>query len=443
MAVNALQMLGGGYGRRVVVIAGRGNNGADGRVAGQILERRGARVQIVGAGTAASLGPADLVVDAAYGTGFHGEYAAPETEPGTRVLAVDIPSGVQGDTGRAAGSPLAAERTVTFVALKPGLLQGDGARLAGRVTVADIGLPPGSSAISVMEDADVTGLLAPRPRDDNKWSAAVLVVAGSPGMVGAASLCARAAYRSGAGMVRLGVPGAGLAGAPTSEAVSVDLPATGWSAEALDVASRCAVVVVGPGLGRDQSTAAEVWRMVHDSPVPVVVDADGLFALGRLEDVLPRRAGPSADIVLTPHDGEYRRLAGQSPGPDRVDAARRLATASGAVALLKGSTTTVADPGGRVLVGTSGSAKLATAGTGDVLSGVIAAFIARGVRPLEAAALAAHVHGRAGGRGPEEGLMAGDLPELVSAVLSDRRADTAPLPHRTDPPLGCADPRRG
>ncbi|HEV3281507.1 MAG TPA: NAD(P)H-hydrate dehydratase [Acidimicrobiales bacterium] len=443
VAVTALEMLGGGYGRRAVVIAGRGNNGADGRVAAQILTCRGVRVQIVGAGTAESLGPADLVIDAAYGTGFHGEYTAPATEPGTRVLAVDIPSGVEGDTGRAAGSPLGAERTVTFVALKPGLLQGDGVRLAGRVTVADIGLPPGSSAISMLEDADVSSLLAPRPREDNKWSAAVLVVAGSPGMVGAASLCARAAYRSGAGMVRLGVPGAGLAGAPASEAVSVDLPAIGWSTSALEVASRCAALVVGPGLGRDPATAAEVVRMVQDSPVPVVVDADGLFALGRLEGGVGRRGGgPSEGVILTPHDGEYRRLMGESPGSDRVDAARRLASASGAVGLLKGSTTAVADPSGRVLVGTSGSPKLATAGTGDVLSGVIAALIARGVAPPEAAGLAAHVHGRAGGRGPAEGLVAGDLPELVSEVLSDARASTRPVPPRADSPSGCAD-RRG
>jgi hydroxyethylthiazole kinase-like uncharacterized protein yjeF len=458
VALAALDMLGGGYGRRVVVIAGRGNNGADGRVAAQTLTHRGARVEIVAAGTVDTLGPADLVIDAAYGTGFHGEYAAPVSEPGTPVLAVDIPSGVEGDSGRAAGSPLAAERTITFVALKPGLLQGDGARLAGRVAVADIGIPPGTSAISVMEDADVTSLLAPRRHEDNKWSAAVLVVAGSPGMVGAASLCARAAYRSGAGMVRLGVPGAGLTGAPASEAVSVDLPAAGWSADAVEVASRCAAVVVGPGLGRDPSTSAEVLRMIHLSPVPVVVDADGLYALDRLGRAVPPPTGgdPSEPVVLTPHDGEYRRLMGESPGPDRVDGARRLAAASGAVALLKGSTTTVADPGGRVLLGTSGTAKLATAGTGDVLSGVIGAFIARGVAPMEAAALAAHVHGRAGGHGPEEGLVAGDLPELVSGVLSELRTGSSgpPPPPRpdldahsrhlpsTDPSHDCAD-RRG
>ncbi len=439
VAVAALELLGGAYGRRVVVIAGRGNNGADGRVAARLLRQRGARVDVVEAGTADALGPADLVIDAAYGTGFHGTYGAPRLAPGTPVLAVDIPSGVEGDSGRAAGCPLRADRTVTFVALKPGLLQGDGVGLAGRVTVADIGLPHGPGAISVMEDADIGSRLPARGREDNKWSAAVLVVAGSPGMVGAASLCARAAYRSGAGMVRLGVPGAGLAGAPASEAVSVDLPATGWATDALEVASRCASLVVGPGIGRDPSTAAEVVRVLRDSPVPVVLDADGLHALGRIEGPLDQHGGSGpegsraserdeADIVLTPHDGEYRRLIGELPGPDRVEAARRLAAASGAVALLKGSTTAVADPEGRVLLGVSGSPRLATAGTGDVLSGVIAAFIARGVPPREAAALGAHVHGRAAARGPEVGLVAGDLPELVSAVLSGAHPDRSPIP---------------
>jgi NAD(P)H-hydrate epimerase len=339
---------------------------------------------------------------------------------GTPVLAVDIPSGVKGDTGEASGSPSAASRTVTFVALKPGLLQGQGARLAGWVSVADIGLPTGRPQISVMEDGDVRTLLPSRRHAGNKWSAALLVVAGSPGMTGAAALCARSAYRSGAGMVRLGVPGADLSESPASEAVSVRLPAQGWAADALEAASRCAAVVVGPGLGRDERTAGEVLRLVAESPVPVVVDADGLFALGRVggDDSLQARSR----VVLTPHDGEYARLTGADPGPDRIAACRRLAGSSGAVALLKGPTTAVSDMAGRVLLGVSGTTALATAGTGDVLSGVIGAMLARGMDPLEAAALAAHVHGRAGAHGPAEGLMAGDLPDLVAEVLSELRS---------------------
>ena len=416
VALAAMDMLGGAYGRRVVVVAGRGNNGADGRVAASVLRRRGARLRIVEAGSVEAVGPADLVIDAAYGTGFRGEYRAPGLVVGTPVLAVDIPSGVKGDTGEASGSPSPASRTVTFVALKPGLLQGQGARLAGQVSVADIGLPTGNPDIWVMEDGDVRALLPPRRHAGNKWSAALMVVAGSPGMTGAAALCARSAYRSGAGMVRLGVPGADLSGSPASEAVSVQLPPAGWSAAALEAASRCAAVVVGPGLGRGEGTAGEVKRLVAESPVPVVVDADGLFALGRVggDDSLQARSR----VVLTPHDGEYARLTGADPGPNRIDAARRLAASSGAVALLKGPTTAVSDVAGRVLLGLSGTTALATAGTGDVLSGMIGAMLARGMNPPEAAALAAHVHGRAGSRGLAEGLMAGDLPDLVARVLS-------------------------
>jgi NAD(P)H-hydrate epimerase len=433
VAAAALDMLGGAYGRRVVAVCGRGNNGADGRVAAQVLAQRGARLRVVEAGTEARVGPADLVIDAAYGTGFRGEYRSPEVEPGTPVLAVDIPSGVEGDSGQASGAPWAATRTVTFAALKPGLLQGEGAVLAGEVFVADIGLPPGDSAVSAMEDGDVA-LLPPRRRDGNKWSAAVLVVAGSPGMTGAAALCARSAYRTGAGMVRLGVPGGRMAEAPASEAVSVPLPAEGWSGPALEAASRCAAVVVGPGLGRQPSSAAEVQRLVLESPVPVVVDADGLFALGPAAGPL----NPRSTVVLTPHDGEYVRLMDARPGPDRIDAARRLAVAWGAMALLKGPTTAVAEPGGRVLLGLTGTSRLATAGTGDVLSGMIGAMVSRGVGPLEAAALAAHVHGRAGARGPVEGLVAGDLPDRVSEVLSDLRSSRRSTGGRT-----CGGSRRG
>jgi ADP-dependent NAD(P)H-hydrate dehydratase / NAD(P)H-hydrate epimerase len=419
VALAALEMLGGAYGRRVVVVAGPGNNGADGRVAASLLRRRGARVDVVEAGSADALGLSDLVIDAAYGTGFRGRYRAPSVVPGTPVLAVDIPSGVEGDSGEASGAPWPASRTVTFVALKPGLVQGDGARLAGEVSVADIGLPPGRPAISVVDDGDVTALLPPRRHGGNKWSAAVMVVAGSPGMAGAAGLCARSAYRAGAGMVRLGVPGGDLSEAPASEAVSVFLPPQDWWADALQAALRCAALVIGPGLGRDPATAAQVQRLVAESPVPVVVDADGLFALGRVgaDDSFQARS----PVVLTPHDGEYARLMGVDPGPDRIAAARRLAACSGAVALLKGPTTAVADVGGRVRLGMSGTTALATAGSGDVLSGMIGAMVARGVSPLEAAALAAHVHGRAGARGLGEGLVAGDLPDLVADVLSPVR----------------------
>ncbi len=431
VALAALDLLGGAYGRRVLVVAGPGNNGADGRVAAQLLDRRGARTTVVEAGAITTVGRVDLVIDAAFGTGFRGEYRFPSVPEGTPVLAVDIPSGVNGVTGAASGAPVQADRTVTFVARKPGLLQGDGVRLAGTVTVADIGLPTGRPPICVIEDHDVAALVPPRTRGGNKWSAAVLVVAGSPGMTGAAALSARAAYRAGAGMVRLGVPGLALAQLPASEAVGVPLPARGWAEAALEAASRCSAVVVGPGLGREPGTADDVARMVADSPVPVVVDADGLYALGRVGG--DRSLQARSRVVLTPHDGEYARLTGGDPGPDRIAASRALAGASGAVALLKGPTTAVAHPDGRVRLAMAGTTALATAGTGDVLSGVIGALLARGVDPLDAAALAAHIHGRAGALAHGEGTVAGDLPDLVSTVLAALRTPSDPGYRPSDP----------
>jgi NAD(P)H-hydrate epimerase len=432
VATWAVRMLGGTYGRHVVIVAGKGNNGADGRVAAARLRRRGARVTVVDANDAPDrIGPAsavDLVIDAAYGTGFRGTYEAPAVPAGVPVLAVDIPSGVNGDTGEACGEPLRADVTVTFAALKTGLLQGDGLLLSGRVEVADIGLDVSGARTWVVEDSDVTSMLPPRPRDAHKWQSAVAVVAGSPGMTGAAGLCARAAYRAGAGMVRLGIPGGDLADLPVSEAVGALLPVTGWASDALGMSERCRALVVGPGLGRAVATVADVRDIVARATVPIVVDADGLYALGTGDEIgavvradATGTAPHSRAAVLTPHDGEFARLAGAAPGPDRIAAAAALARACGAVVLLKGPTTVVAHPGGDVLLATAGSARLATAGTGDVLSGAIGAFVARGVEPHPAAALAAHVHGRAAELGAPEGLVAGDLADLLAAWLSGIR----------------------
>lgn len=421
-AVAAIELMGGSYGRRVVVVAGKGNNGADGRVAAARLARRGARVEVIDAAEAPDrIGLSrgvDLVVDAAYGTGFRGEYKAPSVPAGVKVLAVDIPSGVDGDTGEAHGEPLRADTTVTFAALKPGLLQGEGPLLAGRVVVADIGLDVSPARMWVVEDADVGGALPPRPRAAHKWQTALAVVAGSPGMAGAARLAALGAYRAGAGMVRLGIPGADPDELPVSEAVSRALPMRQWAPDAVEMAERCRALVVGPGLGRSLETAAEVRRLLAGFGGPVVVDADGLYALGsgaEAADALHRAAG---SVVLTPHEGEFERLTGTRLGPDHVGAARRAAAELGAVVLLKGPTTVVAAPSGEVRLATRGSPRLATAGTGDVLSGVAGAFCARGVEPALAASLAAHVHGAAAALGAPQGLVASDLPDLVARWLS-------------------------
>ncbi len=431
----ALRLLGGAYGRRVVVVAGKGSNGADGRVAAAVLARRGARVRVLEAGDPAAapgvvLPACDLVVDGAYGTGFRGSYDAPRPPAGTRVLAIDIPSGVDADTGEAPGDAVWADATVTFAAHKPGLLQGDGPRLSGDVEVADIGIAFPTPQALLVEDDDVGALLPVRGRGVNKWTNAVGVAAGSAGMEGAAALCTRGAMAAGAGMVRLAPPGDPAAPWP-SEAVRLHLPAEGWAGAFLEGIAKCRAAVVGPGLGTAEASAAEIRTVIAGATVPLVVDADALSAVGALGDpaavraLIDRRAAP---CVLTPHDGEFARLAGHAPGPDRLAAARHLAALTGAVVLLKGPLTAVASPDPAatpdVLLAASGGPALATAGSGDVLAGMIGAFLARGVGALEAAALAAHVHGRAAALGPAEGLVAGDLPDLVSRVLSESRHDS-------------------
>ncbi|MCE2531209.1 MAG: NAD(P)H-hydrate dehydratase [Acidimicrobiia bacterium] len=400
-------------GRRVVIIAGRGNNGADGRAASRHLQRAGAECRII-APDGADSPSCDLLIDAAYGTGLNRSWSPPSgTEGAGSVLAVDIPSGVDGLTGQVRGGALTAARTVTFAALKPGLLLQPGRRLAGSVSVADIGLDVGSATAQLLTEADVADLWPRREVDAHKWRSACWVVAGSPPMRGAASLASLAALRSGAGYVRLSVPGGEPDASVPTEVVFGRLPAADWH-ERMDT-SRFGSLVVGPGLGRDPQTASAVRALVTRATVPLVLDGDALAALGG--DAAAALAAARAPVVLTPHDGEYELLAGQRPGADRLAAARALA-AAGATVLLKGSTTVVAAPDGAARFVTSGDARLATAGTGDVLAGMIGALLAQGTAALDAAALAAQVHGMAGALGPPVGLIAGDLLGAIPAVLA-------------------------
>ena len=423
VARAALDLLGGSYGRRVVVVAGKGNNGNDGREAARRLTCRGVRCHVIDAADAPDVLPAaDLVIDAAYGTGFTGTYRSPRpADPATPVLAVDIPSGVDGLTGVAAGHPLAADVTITFAAWKPGLLLADGAALAGAVRVADIGLDVSSATAHVVDDAAVRSWLPARPVDAHKWRSAVRLVAGSLGMTGAAHLAAAAALRAGAGYVRLSSPGADTdPGAPT-ECVITPMPSDGWAAALLEEGlDRFSSLAVGPGLGRDSGAVQQIRRVLTGASLPTVVDGDGLSALGAsVAEVLAGRHPDAGPVVLTPHDGEFATLTGSPPPPDRFAAVRSLAADVGAVVLLKGPTTLVADPTGTVLAVTSGDARLATAGTGDVLTGVVAAFLAAGLSAPRAAAAAAHLHGRAGALAWPRGLVASDLVALLPVVLSE------------------------
>lgn len=478
VARTAVRMMGGTYGRHVTVLAGPGNNGADGRVAARILAGKGIRVNVVGIGrhipAPAELPPCDLVVDAAFGTGMNRPFVAPQVES-RHVLAVDIPSGLDALTGvvRSDSRVLRADRTVTFAAPKVGMYFGRGPELCGQIEVIDIGLAVGNPDLFHFEEADARRLLPRRAADAHKWRSGLLVVAGSPGMTGAAALAARSAQRGGAGMVRLGVPGEVLGG---TEAVGVSIPAEHWGGAAIAATEKCRAVVVGPGLGRTRSTVVGVRQLLAKVDLPTVVDGDGLFALtddrpndmradvlGKIGvapvesnvplspgsraivDAQARRLGtrPSSlkqtvaavrsidasfettarllegrrpsSTVLTPHDGEFERLTRKLPGHDRVDAVRRFAAAIDAVVLLKGPTTIVSAPTGMAYVVSSGDERLATAGSGDVLSGLIGSFLAQGLPAFEASALAAFVHGRAAKDGRAFGLVAGDLPDLIAS----------------------------
>lgn len=418
VARAAVRMLGGSYGKRVVVIAGKGNNGADGRVAGRRLADRGVHVRVITTDELPErISDCDLVIDAAFGTGFRGVWSPPEVGS-IPVLAVDIPSGVDGLTGRCGPGVMQAERTVTFVGPKPGLLFAPGSTCAGALEVADIGLDASQVRTHLVQHSDVSQWYPVRTADAHKWRSALWVIAGSAGMFGAARLAAGAAHRTGSGMVYLSTPGSGADPMAPTEVVNHRLPADGWADDVLAASERFHAFVVGPGMGRADATAAQIRALVAATARPVVIDGDGLFALawGAQDAAAFLRVRPGA-TVLTPHDGEYALLTGRRPGNDRVAAARELAAQSGAVVLLKGSATVVAEPGGSVLIVTAGDERLATAGTGDVLAGIIGALLSLGVKPFVAAAGGAWIHGHAARRGPLRGFVAGDLLALIPSVL--------------------------
>jgi NAD(P)H-hydrate epimerase len=446
VARHARRMLGGSYARRVVIVCGKGNNGADGRVAATRLEARGIGVDVFELASTTrvselmrALARSDLVIDAMFGTGFRGALEGDASIIARalhdhRVLAVDIPSGIDGTTGEARGIAVQAEETVAFAAFKSGLLFEPGRSHAGRVRIVDIGIDPGATKLHVLESSDLD--IRARPRTSHKWSAGLLVVGGSTGMIGAPLMAARAAARSGAGMVVCGLPGAEAAArASANELVTRALPATGGGAldaDAADVVAKDAhrfhAIVIGPGLGRDERTQAAVQRIVAECPLPLVVDADALNALAI--DAAPLAARHNAGFapaVLTPHAGEFARLAGESVGIDRVESARALAARTHAVVVLKGPGTVIAAADGEAFVNRTDSAALASAGTGDVLSGVIGGLIASGVAPLRAAASGVYIHGRAATAahtGSE--LVATDLIDALPSTLEALRAGSDP-----------------
>ena len=449
---------------RIVVVAGKGNNGGDGFVAARLLRAAGRDVDVLLAGEPSALSgdaasnlerlgdgqpaalehgiaaDAALVIDAVLGTGAGG---APRGEAlaaieailgaGAPVLAVDIPSGVDASSGEVPGAAVVAVATATFHAAKAGLWIEPGRGCAGSIRVIDIGMPPGTPV------AAVAGLIADRvleliPRRgvrSTKFSSGrVLVAGGSAGLTGAPCLAALAAARAGAGYVSVCVPASqhAIVESRLLEQMTIALadadgahsPA-GVAALLEAAAARGGALVLGPGLGRTEAAVAFARGVIAAVELPVVLDADGLNAFaGALESLRGARR-----LVLTPHEGELGRLLGSdsaSVSAARLHCAREAAERSGAVVVLKGDDTIVAAPDGLAAVSAGASPALATAGTGDVLSGVLGAMLAKGLEPFDAACAAVRMHAlagiRAGAARGVEGVIASDVIEELGAVLA-------------------------
>jgi hydroxyethylthiazole kinase-like uncharacterized protein yjeF len=397
LGATAREMLKGTYAKKVAVVAGPGLNGADGRVAAQWLSQRGAKVTVFAAANApAVLCGFDLVIDAAFGLGCSRDYFSPNVDDHTLVLACDLPSGIDPDSGNLRGRPMVADVTLALGAFKPAHLMGPALEFVGETRFADIGI--GAKTISGILQHDDLAQFVRQHRDDHKWRHAVLIVAGSATMLGAAQLAVTGALSAGASMVRVCVPGlkAGRFGELPGEAVRLESSVEGLNDITVSVSTRLHSVVLGPGLGRTPAMRQAVRSMVDRCRVPLVLDADGLHAV----DVrcLATRTFRDSPVILTPHEGEYTALVGSVPGDDRIGAARSLAATTHCTVLLKGPVTIVADPEGNVRVVTAGTPALATAGTGDVLAGMIGAALSRGHSPFAAASLAAQLHAEAGQR---------------------------------------------
>ncbi len=457
----------------VAVVCGKGNNGGDGFVVARLLRQAGRDVEVICTAAAEELsgdaranferlpGPAPLaledasaqqaigraaaVVDALLGTGFEGaprglvaEAIAAINKSDAPVISVDVPSGVDASTGEVAGEAVRAERTVTFHTAKPGLWIHPGKRCAGESVAIDIGIPRGAPL-----ESDIglvgPGVLATLPRraaGSTKFTSGhVVVVGGAAGLMGAPAMASLACMRAGGGYVTACVPRsqAQILDVQLMEVMTLALPDSDGALapdgldSALAAIERARALVLGPGLGRERGALALARDLAREADVAMVLDADGLNAHGgHISDLAQRRA----PTVLTPHAGELGRLLGidsEQVGRARLRHVRAAAQQSGAVVLLKGDDTLVAAADGRVAVNPGRSPALATAGTGDVLSGTIAALLAQGLDAFAAAACGAYLHARAGReaarrQGSSEGVIATDV---IAALPAARRLPEA------------------
>ena len=453
---------------RVVVVCGKGNNGGDGLVAARVLREQWREVDVVLLGAAEDLRgdartnlerlpgePAEpfsadrlrgasVIVDAILGTGFQGSARSPASdaieainsvrdEAGVKVVACDVPSGADASTGEISGPAVFADATATFHAGKPGLWISPGKAHAGEVRVVDIGIPPGGPAeplIGLIDDGVLDGIPR-READSTKFAAgSVLVCGGSTGLTGAPSLASEAAMRAGAGYVTACVPRSLnlVFEVRLLEVMTAPLPDVDGSlgpdavSAVLGRSERVQSLVLGPGLGRNERTLEFVRSVAIAARIPLMLDADGLNAYAGAPEALSTRSAPT---VLTPHAGELGRLLAIGSGEvqaHRLSSAREAAALSNAIVVLKGDDSLIATPGGEVAVSRGGAPALATAGTGDVLGGVIGAFLAKRMDPFHAACAGVFVHAAAGRLAAQtigpEGVIAGDVIGLLPRALS-------------------------
>jgi ADP-dependent NAD(P)H-hydrate dehydratase / NAD(P)H-hydrate epimerase len=455
---------------RIAVVCGKGNNAGDGFVCARILRERGYEVRVLLLGPAEELSgdartnyerlPGDahetfearlidgatVLVDAIFGTGFSGEAREPAAgaiEAINRarafVVACDVPSGVDASSGEVHGPAVRADATVTFHAAKPGLWIAPGKSCAGAVTVVDIGISsagPADPSIGLLTDRVTLGIPR-RGRESTKFAAgSVLVCGGSIGLTGAPSMASEAAARAGAGYVTACVPASLNLIFETRllEPMTIPLPDADGSLEpggadtVLQRAGRSDALVLGPGLGRESGAFELARTLARAAELPLLLDADGLNAHAGNLGSLDKRSAPT---VLTPHAGELARLVdsdSEAVDARRLHSARRAAGEAQAIIVLKGDDTLIAAPDGRVAVSRGGASALATAGTGDVLSGVIGAYLAKHMDPFHAACAGVLVHARAGQLAAErigrEGVIASDVIELIPHALTDATPPT-------------------
>jgi hydroxyethylthiazole kinase-like uncharacterized protein yjeF len=460
-------------GKAVVVVCGKGNNGGDGFVVARRLKARGAavRVLLVGrraevggdaadalgrwrgrveeveepSGLARALGRADVIVDALLGTGVSGAARGPVAAAieainragagGVPVVALDLPSGVDSDRGALPGPTVKAWRTVTFAGLKRSLLLAPAAAQAGAVEIGDIGVPAEEVRRGIttwrLEIADVRPSFPPRDLDAHKGRFGhLLVVAGSLGKTGAAVLAGRAALRSGGGLCTIAAPASQqpIVAAQAPEYMTEALPETAAQSlslkakdRLLELARRMDAVAIGPGLSLDPEAQELARVLIRDLEQPMVVDADALSALAGHLDVLRHGAGPR---VLTPHPGEMARMLGttiEAVQGDRIEVARTFAREHGVALALKGAYTVSAGPDGHVAINPTGNPGMAKGGSGDVLTGIVGALLAREIEPTAALRSGCYVHGLAGDVAARErgeyAMLASDIIESLPVAL--------------------------